>query len=207
MRRFVILAAAAFGVALALGATTASAQDILGVSFRATEAMPAGTDRGTADIRANDGGYIVSADFSDVTDSLVLDDFEGATAWVVWAVDMNGQESNIGQLNSDLVLEDASVDFMPSGLTMTAEASADVTSPSSEALFRVVLRQVEQSSEESAATAAATATPKSETASGGSPEKPSELPTTGQLLRDLLVLAAVAVVLLVGGLQLRRVRL
>ena len=30
------------------------------------------------------GGYLVSADFSNGAQDLVLDDWDGATAWVVW---------------------------------------------------------------------------------------------------------------------------
>jgi hypothetical protein len=215
MRRYSILALTALALVLAVGALPAHAQDILGVSFRATDEMPPGTERGTADIRQGDDGYLVSADFSNVASSLVLDDFDGAKSWVVWAVAMDAAETNVGSLDANLVLEDAKIDFMPAGLLMSAEASADADKRSGEPLFRVTLRQTTQST--AAATAAtsptvaaaaptATATTAAAAASSATAAKPKDLPTTGGALQDLIVLALVAAGLFAGGLQIRRVR-
>jgi hypothetical protein len=214
MRRIAILTFAALAVGLAVSALPAFAQDIRGVSFRATEAMPPGTERGTADILATDGQYDVHADFSRVSNDLHLDDFENAKAWVVWAVNVNGDEINAGALNADLVLESAMVDFLPAGLILSAETSANVASRSGEALFRVTLRTVSQSSDATATTAATA--PATEAAPDASPTpkateapaaKPGDLPTTGGSVPDVLVLLLVAAVLVAGGWQLRRVRL
>jgi hypothetical protein len=215
MRRYSILALTALALVLVVGALPAHAQDILGVSFRATDEMPPGTERGTADIRQADDGYLVSADFSNVADSLVLDDFDGATSWVVWAIGMDGAESNVGQLDANYVLEDAKLGFMPAGLLMSAEASADAGKRSGEPLFRVTLRQTTQATGTTAAagtttatTAAPTATATAAAASAATTSgKPKELPTTGGSLQDLIILALVAAGLFAGGMQIRRVRI
>lgn len=212
MRRTGILVFGALGLALGLGAMTAHAQgDIRGVSFRPTDAMPAGTGAGRADISAaSDGTYTVSADFSTQSDSLVLDDFDGATAFVIWGVDMQGVEHNIGPLTGEFVLEDASIDYLPSGLLMSAEADAAAEARAGDILFQITLRQVDKAAAASAtgtATAAAAApTAEPTKAAAATSTKPKELPTTGQLFRDLAVLAAVGFVLLLGGMQLRRAR-
>jgi hypothetical protein len=207
MRRLSFLVLAAV-IALALGAVTAHAQDIVGVSFRPTDAMPPGTSAGTADIITNDDGtYTVSADFSRVSDALVLDDFDDASAFVVWAVDMSAAEHNIGALNEDLVLEGESVDYLVAQLLLSAESSADANSREGEVLFRTEIRKPDASAATAAtATPAAAASASPTAAAADKDAEPKVLPTTGQLLRDLMVLAAVGVVLVLGGLQLRRAR-
>jgi hypothetical protein len=203
MRRFPFLVLATLAFALALAATTAHAQDIRGVSFRPTDEMPPGTGSGSASITVNDDGtYAVSADLSGLTNELVLDDFDGAGAFVVWAVDMTAVEHPVGALNADLVLEPTNVDF----LVAQPEASADSSSREGEVLFRAKIREPDAS-----AAAAATATPAaapSPTAAAAATDddEPKELPKTGELVRDLLVLAAVGIFLIFGGIQLRRVR-
>jgi hypothetical protein len=207
MRRFPFLVLATLAFALALAATTAHAQDIRGVSFRPTDEMPPGTGSGSASITVNDDGtYAVSADLSGLTNELVLDDFDGAGAFVVWAVDMTAVEHPVGALNADLVLEPTNVDFLVAQLLLSAEASADSSSREGEVLFRAKIREPDAS-----AAAAATATPAaapSPTAAAAATDddEPKELPKTGELVRDLLVLAAVGIFLIFGGIQLRRVR-
>ncbi len=212
MRRSGILALTALGLALGVGAMTAHAQgDIRGVSFRPTDAMSAGTGAGSADISAAaDGTYTVSVDFSTQTESLILDDFDGATAFVVWGVDMQGAEHPIGPLTKDSVLEDASIDYLPSGLLMSAEADPAAATRAGDILFKITLRQVDKAA---AANATATATAAAEptaaptaAAAASTSTKPKVLPTTGQLFRDLAVLAAVGFALLLGGMQLKRSR-
>jgi hypothetical protein len=210
MQRTLLLVLVAVGVVIGLPSAIAHAQgDIRGVSFRPTDAMPPGTGSGSADISAApDGTYRVSVDFSSQSETLVLDDFDGATAFVVWGVDMQGVEHRIGALTSDLVLEDASIDFLASGLIMSAEADADAASRTGDILFAITLRKVDKAAAASTtgtATAAAPAPTPPPTAAT-SDSKPKELPTTGQLVRDLMVLAAVGLTLLVAGLQLKRAR-
>ncbi len=211
MRRFAILVLVALGVALLQGTLTAQAQDILGLSVLPDPAMPAGTNRGSADIiRADDGSYLVSVDLSGAAEALDFDDFEGATAWVVWVVDMNGVRHNVGALNDNFVLEDATVDALVARIFLTAEAAADVTGPSEDRLFAATLRDVEEvESVEPAPEAAEAAEAAEEEAPAPTPvpaTEPEVLPTTGGLLHDLLVLAAVAAALLLVSLKLRAVR-
>jgi hypothetical protein len=126
---------------------------------------------------------------------------------VIWAVDPEGNEVNVGSLNEDLVLEGASVDFPPSELRMSAESSADVGSRSGDSLFVVTIRSVPQAQATSAtATAAPTVAP-TEAATDDSDEEekePANLPVTGNPVRDVAVLMAVALALLAGGWKLRR---
>jgi hypothetical protein len=208
MRRFVILAVAVVALGLVMRALPALAQDILGLSLRPTGEVPAGTARGTADIVVADGGgYLVSVDLSAAGDSLALEDFSGAEAFVVWAVDMDGVPHNLGTLGADNTLEDRPVDFNVARLLVTAEESADAANPG-EPLFQATLREValQEAAAEPTATPAAEPTAVAEEAAedGNGPEN---LPTTGDPLRDLAVLAMVAAGLLAGGLRLRLVRL
>jgi len=201
-------------IVFAAGTTPALAQDILGLSMRATEAMPEGTSRGLADIVDDGDGYAVSLDLSSAADALNLDDFDGAEAFVLWAVDMDGVRHNIGVLGDDGTLEDASVDFLIARLYVTAESDSAANQPTGDPLFLVTLRSVEEvdtvaeedaEDADEAASEAADDTDEGEAATDEA--KPAELPTTGQPMRDLLVLLAMAGALLAGGLKLRSSRI
>ena len=210
MRKTAVFISIAVCAALVISALPAYAPDIRGVSFRATEEMPPGTERGTADIIASGGQYELRADFTRVSGDLFLDDFD-ADAWVIWAVQPDGTEVNVGSLNEDLVLETATVDFFPAGLIMSAESSADAAEREGPALFRVTLRETTQGDDDDATPEASpTAEPTEEPAdttdddADAEDEEPEDLPTTGFPFRDLAILAGLAFVLLMGGLQLRR---
>lgn len=186
MRRLSILVLAAMVITLLFGPTPARAQDILGLSVRPTDLLPAGTARGSADIlRSDAGGYLVSVDLSSAAEALVFDDYAGASAWVVWVVDMDGVRHNLGALDENLVLEDARTDGLVARVFVTAESAADVTTPSENRIFEATLRAVTEEATEA---------------------KPEVLPTTGSLVHDLMVLVLVAVALVLTGLRLRAVR-
>jgi hypothetical protein len=225
MRKRLIVVPAFLLLGLALIVLPTRAQNILGLTVRPTEAMPADAPNGTADIVAQNGGYLVTVDLSAATDALKLEEFAGATTWVVWAVDMDGYRHNLGQLNQSLVLEDAPVDYLVARLYVTPESNATAATPAGEPVYSVTLRNVqEQAGPAPTATgakpgaaalttaAATTATPAAgagaaATATKPAGDSPNHLPTTGFTAVDLLVLAVVAFVLVVLGLQLRTVRL
>ena len=216
MRRFAM--AVALGALLLMGAQTAHAQDILGLSLRATSALPEGTPSGLADIESSGGAYVVSVDLSDAVDGLSLEDFDGAEGFVLWAVDMDGNRSNLGTLDEGFMLEGADVDGRVARLYVTAESDTGMANPTGDRLFQVTLRSVEeQEAEESEDDAAEESEAEDDDADEGEADaeedeedkadaKPSELPTTGNLMRDLLVLLAVAGALILGGARLRQVR-
>jgi hypothetical protein len=115
---------------------------------------------------------------------------------------MDGVRHNIGALDDDMTLTKAETDFLIAKVYVTAEASPDVLSPAGEPLYRLTLRDVEEVGTEPEAAEAATTAGDDE---GDKDEKdePEELPTTGLELRDLLVLAVVAMALLLAGFKLR----
>ena len=203
MRRFALVVAL---LGLMATAMPTHAQDILGLSLRATDAMPDGSARGLVDFVSTGDGTEVSVDLSGAAEGISIDDFDDATDFVVWAVDMEGVRHNLGALNDDLVLEDASTDFLVARVFLTAESDAGATQPSGDRLYEVTLRNVDEvdtvpddvdSSEEMADDDAASEEDAEEDA------KPSELPTTGDPIRDLAVLLALATVLIGGGFSLR----
>lgn len=220
---------AALLLALLVGGLAAHAQSIYGLSFRPTEALPEDALRGTVDIVASGTEYVVSVDLGKASGELDLSRYDEASTFVVWAVDMDGESTNIGQLDDALRLEDAPVEFFIAKLYLTAEASGDVAKPTGERLYEVTLRRVtevdltaadeegeeaeeateaeeaEESEEAPKPTAAAASSQASST--GTTEAKPQVLPTTGSHLGDLLVLAVVAVALITAGLRLRTVRL
>jgi hypothetical protein len=205
MRKTPILALAALALFLATGSRPAAAQDILGLSLRPTDEMPAGTARGTVDLVSEAGGQTnVHVDVSGAAESLKLEDHPGASAFVVWAVDNDGVRHNIGTLDEALVLADASVPFLVAKIYVTAEADAEAASPTGEQLFEATLRNVTEV--EAPPAAAATGAP---AAAAPAPteapaaEKPKVLPTTGAALPDGWVLAALALGLLAFGAWLR----
>jgi hypothetical protein len=216
MIRRILAAFVMLGLMLAGQATTAHAQDILGLSLRPTDAMPGSPGRGSVDItRSNgEGNYTIKVDMSGSADGMDLAEFEGATDWVVWAVDMDGVRHNIGTLDGDLMLESAAVSYMVARVYVTAESDASVKQPS-EPLFSVTLRQVEEvdtvpADEEEASDEMAddeAADEDAADAASDEEETPAELPTTGGPLSDMLLLLAVAATLLFGGLRLRAVRI
>lgn len=213
MHRTPLLAVLAAGLVLALGAIPASAQDILGLSMRPTGEMASGTPRGSVDIISDSAGkYAVNIDLSSASEGLTLAAFEGAKAFVVWAVDTDGVRHNVGTLDGTLVLN-GTVDYQIARLALSAEADAATTSPTGPDLFAATLRSVQERSAaapKAQATAAATKAAGTTAATAApAPTKsapPKELPTTGNTLPDVLVWAAVAVALLVIGLRLRGVR-
>lgn len=217
MRPILIAVALAFALTLSLVAVPVFAQSIYGLSFRTTDAAPEGAPRGSVDIVADDGSYLVTVDLTEAADVLFLDDFDGAEAFVVWAVDMDGVSENIGVLDEDLFLEDAQVDYLIARLYLTAEPSADAESAAGERLYQVTLRNVTEAEEaEVEAQAAAEETPEATaepeatalpTAQAEAEAKPTVLPTTGSGLGDLIVLAIVSFGLIGAGLRLRTVRL
>jgi hypothetical protein len=213
-----ILALALAAIVLALGALPASAQDILGLSMRPTDEMPAGTGRGTVDI-VSDGAnqFKVTVDLSGAADNLKLENFEGATGFTVWAVDTNGVRHNLGQLDESLVLKDAIATDPIAKLYVTAEPDPAAASPTGKPLFTATLRNVTESEATATPATAAEATTAATTSAGaaaqptGAPtattaQKPKELPTTGDLVPDLLVLAIVAAGLFLVGWRLRTVQ-
>jgi hypothetical protein len=234
MRRAYLAALVALALVL-VGVQALHAQSIYGLSFRPTAAAPKDAPRGSADIVASDGDYLVSVDLSAAKSVLKLSGYTGAKAFVVWEVGMDGKSAPIGALDANLKLSDAKVDHLIAVLYVTAEPSADVTRASGDRLYEVTLRQVTEVSTASgtgapAAAATSVAAPvtatelvaagtvtatlaASPTASAPAPtstpveSKPHNLPTTGGDLGDLLVLMAVALVLIGAGLKLRTVRL
>jgi hypothetical protein len=226
MRRTSILAIAlaVAGLSLAAGVLPAAAQDILGLSLRPTQDMPSGTAPGSADIVASDGGkFVVSVDVSGAADNLKLDAYQGAKAFVVWAVDMNGVRHNLGALDKSLVLDKVPAGYPVAMLYVTAEPDVAITEPTGKQLFRAVLRNVEESSNTATpaaggasaaaattgpttAAAASTAAPQP-TAATATAKKPVDLPKTGTPVQDLLVLSLVALALVLAGLRIRTVRL
>ncbi len=216
MRRVLILVLMVC-LGLSIGVVPALAQSITGISLRPAEAAPMGSSRGLADVLEANGGYKVSVDLSNNAQRLKLESYTGAEAFVVWAVDMEGVPHNIGVLDDDLVLEDATTDFVVAKLIVTVEASADATAMQGPSLFEATLRHVvvktgapapgaavtlQQPTKAPEATAEPTPEPTAEAKAA-----PSELPTTGSVAQDLLVLAVLAGVLLAAGLRLRTIRL
>lgn len=210
MRRIALFLALA---GLAVATAPVGAQDIKGLSFRATDAAPEGAGNGTVDIVADGDGYKVSVDLSGSADAFAEKAVAGDHL-VVWGVDMDGKRHNLGTLDDAYTLTDAAADFMVAKVYMTAEDDADAINPSSDPMFNLTLRTVTEV--ETAADEASMAAAESESASEGdtsaasapaaAPAKPQELPTTGTLVRDLAVLLAVAAAFVVGGLRLRAVR-
>ncbi len=212
MRRMTLLAVLAVGLALALGTMPASAQDILGLSMRPMDEMPAGTARGTVDIILESGGsYAVTVDLSPASENLNLATFDDATAFVVWAIDTDGVRHSVGTLDDNLVLGD-SVDYQIARLAVTAEANPAATSPTGSDLFVATLRNVQEqggSTTQQEATKEPTLAAAAEATAAAAPTtaaSPKELPTTGNTLPDVLAVAAVAAALLLIGLRLRGVR-
>ncbi len=236
MIRRMISALSLFGLLLAGLATSAHAQDIMGLSLRPTDAVPGSPGRGTVDITSSngEGNYQIRVDMSGAADSLNLDDHDGATAWVVWAIDMDGVRHNIGSLDEDLLLEDAAVSYMVARVYVTAEEDPRAVQPS-EPLFSVTLRQVQEvdtipadepaddgsgdeaadegedmadeSTEGDQAEEGETSDEEGDSAMASDEEEtPAELPTTGGPISDMLMLVAIAAALLFGGMRLRAFR-
>jgi hypothetical protein len=217
MQRLRILAPAVAAIFLAFAALPVAAQDILGLSLRPTDAMPAGTARGTVDI-VSDGtsNFKVTVDLSAAAETMKLEDFEGATGFTVWAVDMNGVRHNLGTLDEGLVLKEATAGFPIAMIQVTAEPDPAAAAPTGEVLFTATLRTVTvtdaTATPATAATAAggaagATAAPAATTAPAAAAPAAAKLPTTGAQLPDLAVWAAVAAALLLLGWRLRATRL
>lgn len=216
MKQTSILALALAAFFLALGALPAAAQDILGLSMRATDEMPAGTGRGTVDI-VGDGAnqFKVTVDLSGAAENMKLEEFAGATGFSVWAVDTNGVRHNLGQLDDSMVLKDAAAGFPVAKIYVTAEADAATASPTGKPLFTATLRNVTESDATATPASGAEATTAPATSAGAAAakptdapaaataQKPKELPTTGDLVPDLMVLAAVAAGLFLVGWRLR----
>lgn len=220
---------------LATAALPAHAQDIIGLSLRPTDkfAGTSGTVDITADKSGTK--YQVKVDLSKGADKLKLDQFKDAKALVVWVVDMDGVRHNVGTLSDKGVLDGGTIDGVVAKVFVTPEADKKAESPTGDRIYEVVLRNVDEKTAPPAAeakTAAAASTgstapepAKAAVASSGTTgkpaaaaaapaggstastaAKPSVLPTTGNAMSDLLVLVVVAAALLVGGMQLRRVR-
>jgi len=204
----------------------ARAQDIIGLSLRATDALPGETGRGAVDIvkSQGEGNYRVKVDLSGASEGLDLAKFEGATAWVVWAVDMEGVRHNVGALNDQLLLEDAAIDYLVARVYVTAEKDANAKTPEGQPLFSVTLRNVEEVDtlpEAPAAVASSTtgapagapaastgaAAPKPGDTVAKETQKPADLPKTGSWVQDVLVVLLVGAALLVAGSRLRGMRL
>ncbi len=227
MHRILVVSGLVFGLTVAMAAAV-HAQDIVGLSLRATGAMPSGTGRGTLDIVKSNGAsnYLISVDFAGAAESLELNAFEGAEAWVVWAVDMDGIRHNLGTLNAESALKDIPVDYMVARVYLTAEPDAATKAPTGEPLFSVTLRNVTEvdtlpadapaaaaatapaGTTAGAAAGAATAPPTAAAPAGTAKDsaKPKELPTTGTWVQDVLAALAVATALIIGGWRLRMVR-
>lgn len=218
MMRRTLAALAAFSLAAALAAPI-HAQDIMGMSLRPAPGSKDLAGTGTIDIlRAEKAGsYTVKVDLSKAAESLDLSKFEGAKAFVVWAVDLDGMRHRLGKLDDKQALGDTTVDYSVAKVYVTAEADAEAASPSTP-LYALTLRQVKE--QETAAAAPATADSKaaaptaasgssSTTAGSSSPTaeakkdtKPSTLPTTGSAKPDLLVMGLLALLFVGLGLKL-----
>lgn len=209
MRRFALFLAL---VGLAAAAAPVSAQDIIGLSLRATDAAPDGAGNGTVDIVAEGDGYNVSVDLSGNADAFA-EQAAGGDHLVVWGIDMDGKRHNLGTLDDAYALENAGADFMVAKVYVTAEDDAAAVNPTSDPLFNLTLRKVTEveTAMDDASMAADESAKASDTAAASAPAaapaKPQELPTTGTLLLDLVVMLAVAAAFVVGGLRLRAVRL
>jgi hypothetical protein len=213
MRKTPLVALTLVGLFCALAVRPASAQDILGLSLRPTDEMPSGTARGSVDLVADNGGYVISVDLSGAAEALKLESFEGAQAFVAWAVDTNGVRHNLGSLDEGLVLKDARADYPVAQVFVTAEPDAAAGVPAGEPLFTAALRNVTivdatatpADGAPAAApqpTAAAAAAPAA-TAAAPAPAKPKELPTTGETVPEVWALVGVALALLAVGWRLR----
>jgi hypothetical protein len=141
---------AALALVMLLGALPAHAQSIYGLSFRPTKAAPEDAPRGMVDIVAKNGDYIVSVNMAKAAPALDLGAL-GAKAFVIWAVDMDGQSHRVGQLDSGLQLEDATLDYVVAKLYLTAEPTADTKAPTGDRLYEVTLRRVVEVAPEGAA--------------------------------------------------------
>jgi len=212
-----MIAPAALALAMLFGSLSAHAQSIYGLTLRPTDAAPEGAPRGSADIVSANGTYEVSVNLSAASGVLKLDAFRGASAFVVWAVDMDGRSGRVGALDEQLRLDAARVEHLIARLYITAEPAAGASNPTGARLYEVTLRNVPEaegvvaSAQEAAPpTEAATAEP---APAGPTPttaarnDTPKVLPTTGTGLGDLLVLAAAGLALVAAGLRLRAVRL
>ena len=236
MRRLPLLIVAAVAFALLWGALPANAQDIFGLSFRPTEAAPAESERGSVDMVSGDNdAHTVSVDLTKAEASLDLADYDNAAAFIVWWVNMDGERQRLGELDDDLMLEDAETDGLIARLFLTAEADADTDEPTGERLYEVTLRNVAETGMAAAAAADDDADEDADEdadteeegdeatkdededededkdSSGsdsdeGEESNPSVLPTTGSNARDLLVLFAVATVLALFGWRVRTIR-
>ncbi len=206
MRRFAFVVAL---LGLMAAVAPAHAQDILGLTLRPSDAMPDGSGTGLVDFVSSGSGTEVSVDLSGAAEGMSIEDFEGATDFIVWAVDMEGVRHNLGPLNADLVLEDAPADFLVARIFVTAEADAAATQPTGDRLYEVTLRGVDEVDTVPEQIDAADEPTEEEDAEATEEEdaKPSELPTTGDPMRDLLVLVALSIALIGGGLRLRTVKL
>lgn len=138
--RLVTALALAGILALVWSAMPALSQDIFGLSFRPTEDSDLSA-RGSVDIVSSGDGYVVTVDLANASDELRLDDYEGATAFVVWVVDMDGNVINVGELDDDLTLDDAEVDGVVAKVFVTPEADAG-SAPEGQRLYELTLRNV-----------------------------------------------------------------
>lgn len=221
MRRSILVMVVGIAASL-VGVRQVAAQDIVGLSMRPTEANPGAEGNGSLDITrsSGEGNYEVAVDMSGVAEGMDLAQHEGATAWVVWAVDMDGVRHNLGTLDEEMMLT-APVDYVVAKVYVTAEADPATTQPTGEPLFISTLRNVDEVDTVPAPAAAAPAegttagsvqdTPKDAApaageAAGAESAKPQALPTTGDPIQDTLLFLAVAAALLLLGWRLRSVR-
>jgi len=186
MMRRTLAALAALGLAASLAAPI-FAQDILGMSLRPAPGSKDLAGTGLIDITRGEkaGNFNVKVDLSKAAESLDLSKFEGAGAFVVWAVDMEGLRHSLGALDDKMVLADTLVDYTVAKVYVTAEANAKVAAPSAP-LYVVTLRQVtEQESaptaDSKAVAAAATATTDSKATA---PTTAAVMPASGATKRS-----------------------
>lgn len=146
MRKSLLFVVMMLGLIVGWGTTAAHAEDIVGLSLRPTDAMPGEKARGSVDIVRSPGGgdYVIKVDLSPAAESMDLAKFDDASAWVVWAVDMDGVRHNLGTLDTKLMLQDAAVDYLVAKLYVTAEKDTESAKPAGEPLFSVALRSVEE---------------------------------------------------------------
>lgn len=223
MRRIAVVLA---GVAMwaVLTGPAAHAQNVQGLSLRAGEAMK-GSPSGLVDIVGNGDAATVMLDLSGAAETMKLADFDGAKAFVVWAVDMDGYRHNLGALSDELKLADVEVDFRVARIYVTAEADAGAKAPTGDPLYAATLRNVTEkdgapagaakassasssasssTSSSAASTSASASTGAAKPAAAGA--KPAELPTTGGGGGDLALLAVAAACLLFVGAKMAGVR-
>lgn len=159
-------------IALAISAslvTPAAAQDIRGLTLRATDKFATGTG-GIVDLvkQPEGAGYLIKVDLSKAAEGLKGAEFKDAKAFVVWAVDMEGTRHNVGKLSDKGVLEDAKTSFVVAKLFVSPEGDANAVQPTGDRIYELTLRSVTETDKAPASSAKAAVAVAPATSSGSS---------------------------------------